>query len=120
MIGLAHAVEWGCIFAIPIVLAVLAPWEHRRPLGAEREELDQVRAKPRIRIRQDGWVHHLPGPFPFAPDCRVNVMLRNGVRWTEPAGRWPEEWWRNEASRDEHDILFYRITDRRTRREVRP
>ena len=71
--------------------------------------------KPRVRIRQDGWIRHDGTPFAFDPDCLVEAVLANGVSYVEPARRWPEDWWRGRASKPDFDILFYRIVAPRQR-----
>lgn len=66
-------------------------------------------AKPRVRLRADGWIRHLPGRFPF-PDRTVVVTIdSHGKNGPNFASEWPVELWEHRSRTYGRDILFYRI-----------
>jgi hypothetical protein len=73
-------------------------------------------AKPRVRIRQDGWIIHPRGqPFPFHPKTIVETVMQGGLTLTGPnadyAQVWPAEFWTGEARSWKHNIIAYRIVE---------
>lgn len=70
--------------------------------------------KPRVRIRQDGWISHPPGlPFPFDPVTIVEMQMRGGLAATGPdadyARVWHDNCWLGRAQSWKHNIVAYRI-----------
>ncbi|MFC3579102.1 hypothetical protein [Sphingomonas hylomeconis] len=88
-------------------------WLHRFGRGQGTAARVESRAKPRVRIRADGWIRHVPSPFPFSPKMLVEVMLAGGTvlgdHLCDYAGSYPEAWWRNQAPTRSNNIRFYRI-----------
>ncbi len=103
--------------AVGSALRPVVAWVHRvgRHLmsGATRQGLTARRIKPRVRIRADGWIRHVPSPFPFSPKMLVEVMLASGEvigdHLSDYAGSYPDAWWRNQAPTGANNIRLYRI-----------
>jgi hypothetical protein len=72
-----------------------------------------IRSKINVRIRQDGWIRHNPGVFPFPSKTIVETIHADGLMMlgsnAEYADFWHESWWKGEASSWRRNILFYRI-----------
>lgn len=71
-------------------------------------------SKPRVRIRQDGWITHPPGqPFPFPPVTIVEAEWSGGSRLTgshaDYARVWHENMWLGRAISGKHNIVAFRI-----------
>ncbi len=72
------------------------------------------RCKPRVRIRQDGWITHPPGQsFPFHPMTIVEAEWSDGSRLmgsqADYARVWHENMWLGRAMSRKHNIVAYRI-----------
>lgn len=85
-------------------------------LGVEAPCLGGLLAppKPRVRVRQDGWISHPPGrPFPFNPMTIVETQMRGGLTATGPdadyARVWHDNFWLGRAQSWKHNIVAYRI-----------
>jgi hypothetical protein len=84
----------------------------------------KLRPKPRVCIRQTGWVRHNGGSFPFAPETFVEVIYACGLRQTgehaKAARTILDDWWRQKAGDPRYNVMFYRIVSPPVFPEVMP
>jgi hypothetical protein len=80
-----------------------------------RKVLHSFNARPRIRIRQDGFIRHDGGECPVPPWTRVEIEVEDdaGWRWkwqhgSQLAGGWVPAWW-TRRHREGPRITAYRI-----------
>lgn len=70
--------------------------------------------KPRVRIRQDGWITHPRGQlFPFDPMTIVEVVWSGGTQLlghdADYARVWHDNMWLGRAISRKHNIVAYRV-----------